>query len=97
MITLADDGPGLAEADRARVLRPFERGQGKGTSRGSGLGLAIAQAIVRFHDGALHLRDGAPGMVVEIRFPAYAPVPAPEFGDLAGTSDSVERFVTTAA
>jgi signal transduction histidine kinase len=97
VITLADDGPGLPAADRARVLRPFERGQDKGASRGSGLGLAIAQAIVRFHEGTLRLLDGAPGMIVEIRFPARSPLPLPEFGHLAGTSGSVERSVITAA
>jgi signal transduction histidine kinase len=70
VVTLTDDGPGLAEIDRARVLRPFERGQGSDTPRGSGLGLAIAQAIVRFHEGTLRLLDGAPGMIVELRFPA---------------------------
>lgn len=97
VVTLADDGPGLPEADRARVLRPFERGQGKGASRGSGLGLAIAQAVVRFHNGRLKLLDGAPGMIVEIRFPTQIPVPLPEFGNLAGTSASIERSVTTTA
>jgi signal transduction histidine kinase len=70
VVTLADDGPGLLEADRARVLRPFERGEARRGGRGSGLGLAIAQAIVRFHAGTLRLIDGAPGMVVELRFPA---------------------------
>jgi signal transduction histidine kinase len=97
VVTLVDDGPGLPEADRARVLRPFERGHGKSGSHGSGLGLAIAQAVVRFHDGRLKLLDGAPGMIVEIRFPARDPAPFPEFGDLAGTSGSVETSVTTAA
>lgn len=71
VVTLADDGPGLPEADRARVLRPFERGRGE-TAPGSGLGLAIAQAIVRFHAGTLRLREGAPGMIVELTFPIWA-------------------------
>lgn len=97
VVTLVDDGPGLPEADRARVLRPFERGQGKNGGRGSGLGLAIAQAVVRFHDGRIKLLDGAPGMMVEIRFPASEPERLPEFDHLAGTSGSVERSVTTAA
>ena len=87
VVTLADDGPGLPEADRARVLRPFERGTG---GRGSGLGLAIAQAIVRFHGGTLHLRDGAPGMVVELRFPAQS-------GNMAGLSSLVAGSVTPVA
>ncbi len=69
IVTLADDGPGLVEDDRCRVLRPFERGktaQGE-RSRGSGLGLAIAGAIMRMHQGDLELRDGQPGLVVELR------------------------------
>jgi signal transduction histidine kinase len=97
VVTLADDGPGLPEADRARVLRPFERGEIKRASRGSGLGLAIAQAIVRFHAGTLRLLDGAPGMIVELRFPAQVGVPALAIGDLAGLSCSAERSVITAA
>jgi signal transduction histidine kinase len=97
VVTLADDGPGLPEADRARVLRPFERGQAQRATRGSGLGLAIAHAVMRFHAGTLRLLDGAPGMIVELRFPAHATEPAFDFGDLAGMSSSTERFVTPAA
>jgi signal transduction histidine kinase len=97
VVTLADDGPGLPEADRARVLRPFERGQAYSATRGSGLGLAIAHAVMRFHGGTLRLLDGAPGMIVELRFPAHATGPAFEFGDLAGMSSSTERSVTPVA
>lgn len=97
IVTLSDDGPGLPEADRARVLRPFERGRDKGASRGSGLGLAIAQAIMRFHEGAIQLRDGAPGMIVDMRFPARAPEHGPSAANLAALSASIERSVIPAA
>lgn len=69
-IVVRDDGPGLPAADRARVLRPFERGAASAGRRGSGLGLAIVQAIVRFHHGRLELEDGAPGLIVRIWLPA---------------------------
>jgi signal transduction histidine kinase len=97
VVTLADDGPGLPEEDRVRVLRPFERGQAQRAARGSGLGLAIAHAVMRFHTGTLRLLDGAPGMIVELRFPVRAKEPAFEIGDLAGMSCSTERAVTPAA
>jgi signal transduction histidine kinase len=84
VVTLADDGPGLPEADRARVLRPFERGRVAASSRGSGLGLAIAQAIVRFHDGSLRLLDAGPGMIVELRFPARQSGEGPSLSAKAG-------------
>ena len=70
VITISDDGPGLAAADLARVTRPFERGVTASTTRGSGLGLAIAQAIVRFHHGRIDLADAAPGLEVRVRIPA---------------------------
>ncbi|PTR13332.1 MULTISPECIES: HAMP domain-containing sensor histidine kinase [unclassified Novosphingobium] len=70
MVILADDGPGLAPADRSRVVRPFERGPETAGRRGSGLGLSIAQAIVRFHGGTLALADNAPGLEVRMMFPA---------------------------
>lgn len=69
-ITIADDGPGIPTSDHARMLHPYERGAGRRDGRtGSGLGLAIAQAIMRFHNGALELVDNRPGLMVRLRFP----------------------------
>lgn len=72
LIAIDDDGPGLADGERDRVLLPFERGKASGLRRGNGLGLAITRAIVRFHEGSLELADNGPGLKVQIRIPATA-------------------------
>lgn len=72
LITIDDDGPGLAVGDLARVSQPFERGATAVSRKGSGLGLAIANAIARFHGGRLDLVAGDPGLRVEIRIPELA-------------------------
>ncbi|MEI2433026.1 sensor histidine kinase [Lysobacter yananisis] len=51
---VADDGPGIAESERERVVERFVRGS-KADSQGSGLGLAIAREIAALHGGALTL------------------------------------------
>jgi two-component system sensor histidine kinase PrrB len=48
-VTVDDNGPGVPEADRQRVLVRFERGAGGG----SGLGLAIAQQVAIAHGGSV--------------------------------------------
>jgi len=68
-ITITDNGPGISTPERERVIRPYERGRGAHRGEGSGLGLAIAQAIMRFHNGALELLDNRPGLMVQLRFP----------------------------
>ena len=55
-VTVADDGPGLAEADRELVFERFTSLDGRG---GSGLGLAIARGVARAHGGDLVNDDGA--------------------------------------
>jgi signal transduction histidine kinase len=97
VVTLTDDGPGLPEVDRARVLRPFERGSATNAARGSGLGLAIAQAIMRHHAGTLRLRDGTPGMIVELRFPLQAPAKMPELPNMACLSSAPQTSVIPTA
>ena len=53
-----DDGEGVPEAERERVVERFRRGS-KADSEGSGLGLAIAREIAALHGGALTLESSA--------------------------------------
>lgn len=74
-VTLAveDDGPGIPEAERARVLERFYRLPGSGGT-GAGLGLAIVKQVADAHGAQLHLLGGAGGrgLRVELRFPEAA-------------------------
>lgn len=55
-----DDGPGIPEAERARVLTRFARGSGA-RGEGTGLGLAIAAAQAARHGGELTLERSPQG------------------------------------
>jgi two-component system sensor histidine kinase QseC len=60
ILTVADDGPGIAEADRERIFERFYRGAGHDVA-GTGLGLAIvAQAVARLN-GTIQLSTGLHG------------------------------------
>ena len=80
ILSVADRGEGIPEAEMERVLRPFERGERARTgSTGSGLGLAIVDRIARRSDGQVKLHTNNPkGLVVEIRFPLASPPKAPK-------------------
>jgi signal transduction histidine kinase len=51
-LVVEDAGPGVAEADRARIFEAFTRGAAA-SAEGAGLGLAIARQIARHHGGEL--------------------------------------------
>ncbi|HYG31932.1 MAG TPA: ATP-binding protein [Methylophilaceae bacterium] len=55
ILSVMDDGPGIPEAQMARLLRPFERLDAARNKSGSGLGLAIADRIAKLHKGQLTL------------------------------------------
>ena len=58
---VADEGPGIAPADRERIFERFARAGGsRRRSDGAGLGLAIVRAIAEAHGGGVEL-DTAPG------------------------------------
>jgi len=65
-ITVEDNGPGIAESDRARVFQPFFTTR----SRGTGLGLAVVQKIVVVHNGRVGVgASPAGGASIEMVFP----------------------------
>ena len=61
-IDIIDDGPGIPEEDKAKLLEPFARvDKARGNKGGSGLGLTIADRIVKAHDGKLELINRTEG------------------------------------
>jgi hypothetical protein len=62
-IAVADQGPGIPEAERERAGERFFRGERARNTPGSGLGLALVQAVAQLHGGSLRLLDAAPGVV----------------------------------
>ncbi|MFK3780126.1 ATP-binding protein [Agrobacterium sp. NPDC089420] len=75
-IRISDNGPGLSDDLKARVLEPFfkaDEARTAGSGSGFGLGLPTAEGIIRKgHGGTLTLRDGKPnGLVIEIHLPPF--------------------------
>jgi two-component system sensor histidine kinase QseC len=69
LLTVEDQGPGIAPALRQRVFDRFFRDPAQVQS-GSGLGLAIAQAAAARHGGRIALLDGeGGGLLVQVALP----------------------------
>jgi signal transduction histidine kinase len=62
VVSVADTGPGIAEADQERIFEEFQQADGAGAAGrgGTGLGLAIARRIVELHGGRIGL-ESTPG------------------------------------
>jgi two-component system, OmpR family, sensor histidine kinase KdpD len=62
VISVVDQGPGIAPAERDRIFEPFYRGRRAGEHRwtGSGLGLAIARGFVEGSGGTISV-ESLPG------------------------------------
>jgi signal transduction histidine kinase len=74
-IEVADEGPGIPEADRDKVFERFYRADAARSSAngGAGLGLAIAQWIVELHGGEIHPESRDPhGCRMVVTLPARA-------------------------
>jgi signal transduction histidine kinase len=74
-LTVWDSGPGVAQAERGKVLERFYRGAAAQSSGqpGSGLGLAVVKAIADSHGAPLALADrSGGGLEVTVTFDAGA-------------------------
>ena len=77
-IVIEDDGPGIPEAERARVFEPFVRLEGSRNREtgGIGLGMAIARTLIHAHGGDVDLSDAAGGgLRVDVKLPLPQPTP----------------------
>ena len=69
-IQIKDKGPGLSDADKENVFKPYYRLEHKLSDVHSGLGMGIARSIANIHGGELELKDrSGGGLVVEVYFP----------------------------
>lgn len=67
-ISVEDDGPGISDAEREKILTPFYTTRAGGT----GLGLAVVQSIAKAHKGSLWIdSDEGEGSTFGLRLPMY--------------------------
>jgi signal transduction histidine kinase len=67
-VLVEDDGPGISEADQAKVLRPFFTTK----ARGTGLGLAIVDRRLQEAGGTMEIKSplsGGRGTEIRLNFP----------------------------
>jgi hypothetical protein len=65
-VVVADDGPGMPEADRSQATQRFFRGDASRGTPGVGLGLSLVEAIAKLHGGSLELADNHPGLLARM-------------------------------
>ena len=61
-LSVSDNGPGIADAEKAKVVERFYRGDASRGTPGVGLGLSVVQAVAKLHGSALVLSDQNPGL-----------------------------------
>jgi len=60
-ITVEDEGPGIAEADRTRIFEPYYRTTaGAKAAGGAGLGLAVVKSLIDAHGGTIRADNVTP-------------------------------------
>ncbi|MDQ0685252.1 two-component system OmpR family sensor kinase [Streptomyces achromogenes] len=67
VLSVADEGPGMSDAEKSRAFDRFWRGQGLTGRSGSGLGLAVVRQLVTDDGGTVSLED-APGGGLRVCF-----------------------------
>ncbi len=69
-VSVADNGPGIADSEQDKILTPFYTTR----SNGTGLGLAVVQSIAKAHKGYLWLQSKqGVGSRFTLRLPIYQP------------------------
>src|SRR5882762_9452117 len=88
-VSVSDNGPGIDDSEKSKVVERFYRGDASRGTPGVGLGLSLVQAVTKLHGSALEFADGNPGLRVAITMPVdaastaalAAPAPASAAGE----------------
>jgi signal transduction histidine kinase len=77
-ILVCDDGPGIRDDEKAKVVERFYRSDASRGTPGVGLGLSLVAAVARLHGGALELRDNRPGLCAVLALESHTTGPRPQ-------------------
>jgi signal transduction histidine kinase len=61
-VSVSDNGPGIEDSEKSKVMQRFYRGDSSRGTPGVGLGLSLVQAVAKLHGAQVDLRDNAPGL-----------------------------------
>lgn len=76
-ISVADNGPGIADSEKHKVVERFYRGDASRGTPGVGLGLSLVHAVAKLHGSVLQLVDENPGLRVSMTLKSE-PVTTPD-------------------
>lgn len=60
LVKVADQGPGVADAEKSRIFELFYQSTGENPKPGSGIGLHIVRQFVELHKGRVWIEDNQP-------------------------------------
>ncbi|HWJ70632.1 MAG TPA: HAMP domain-containing sensor histidine kinase [Sphingobium sp.] len=69
ILSVEDNGPGIAPDQQPLVMRRFGRLDRSRDKNGHGLGLPLIDAIARLHGGVVQFEDAEPGLRLSVSFP----------------------------
>ena len=70
ILWISDNGPGIPDSDKERVLERFTRLDISRNTQGTGLGLSLVNSSIKFHKGSISLLDSNPnGSIVKLELP----------------------------
>lgn len=75
VISVWDEGPGIADEDLEKVTQRFYRVDKTRGLPGNGLGLSLVKAVCEMHKGSLTLKANNPGLRAEMRLPMERKLP----------------------